>query len=401
MARRIEIKANPHPGQKAVYKSSARFKILAAGRRWGKTRLGVNVCLEAASQGKRAWWVSPSYKTSEVGWRPLRRIASKVGAKVRLADKTIELGQGSISVRSADNPDSLRGEGLDLVVIDECAFIKEDAWTEALRPALADRLGKAIFITTPKGRNWFWRLWQLGSTGQNPDYQSWQFTSYDNPYIKASEIDAAKTTLPEMVFRQEFMAEFIEDSGAVFRRIMEASTSETQEVAVPGHSYIIGCDWGKHNDFTCLSVIDTTTKQQVYIDRFNQIDYRVQIGRLAAVCDRFNPVAIVAESNAMGEPIIEELYARGLPVQPFQTTNSSKARIIESLALAFEQSTLSILADPVQLSELQAYEMDRLPSGLMRYNAPAGLHDDTVMALAMAWHGASQEVEIVSLADLW
>ena len=119
----IQLNANPHPGQAAVHRDPSRFKVLAAGRRWGKTRLGVNECLDVAARGGRSWWVSPSYKTGEVGWRPLRRIGAKIGAEVRKVDRQINLANGgSVTVRSADNPDSLRGEGLDFVVMDECAL---------------------------------------------------------------------------------------------------------------------------------------------------------------------------------------------------------------------------------------------------------------------------------------
>ena len=132
-----------------MHNDPTRFKVLAAGRRWGKTRLGVNECLDTASQGGRAWWVAPTYRDGEVGWRPLRRIGSKIGANVRLVDRRLEIGDGLVEVRSADRPDSLRGEGLDLVVIDECALVKEAAWTEELRPALSDRKGRSLFIGTP------------------------------------------------------------------------------------------------------------------------------------------------------------------------------------------------------------------------------------------------------------
>ena len=385
------IDAQPHPGQLEVHNSDARFKVLSAGRRWGKTRLGVNECLDAASKGGRAWWVSPSYKTSEVGWRPLRQIARKIpNAEVRLADRMVTLpGGGFVAVRSADNPDSLRGEGLDFVVMDECAFMHEDAWNGALRPALADRLGGALFISTPKGRNWFWRLWQQGQADGH-EWQSWQFTSYDNPHIQPTEIDAARAMLPDRVFRQEFMAEFIDDAGGVFRRVMDAATATEQERAIDGHQYVFGVDWGKHNDWTVLCVVDVTASALVAIDRFNRIDYTVQIGRLRALTERFRPQRIIAEANSMGEPLIEQLFREDLPVQPFTTTNATKANIIEGLALAFERQTIRVLADQVLVGELQAYEMERLPSGLMRYQAPDGMHDDCVMALALAWSGVGQ-----------
>src|SRR3990170_5790684 len=141
-AQMIRIDVKPHPGQVAVHTSPARFKVLAAGRRFGKTRLGVNECYTVASKGGRAWWVAPSYKMSEVGWRPIRRMGGRAGAEVRLSDRRIVLPNGGeITVRSADDPNSLRGEGLDLVIMDECAFMHEEAWTEALRPALSDRQG--------------------------------------------------------------------------------------------------------------------------------------------------------------------------------------------------------------------------------------------------------------------
>lgn len=385
-----KIKASPHRGQATVHNSPARFKVLDCGRRWGKTRLGVMECIDVAANGGRAWWVAPSYKMSEVGWRPLRRLASRIpGSEIRKVDRQVLLpGGGEVSVRSADNPDSLRGEGLDYVVLDECAFMQEMAWNEALRPALADRQGRALFISTPKGRNWFWRLWILGQDGGD-EWHSWTFTSYDNPHIADSEIDAARAILPDRVFRQEFMAEFIDDAGGVFRGVMQATTANEQTGRIEGHDYVIGVDWGKHNDFTVLAVVDMQTNELCYLDRFNQIDYAVQTSRLKALASRFQPVTIIAESNAMGEPIIEQLQRDGLPVQAFKTTNATKTAVIDALAMAFEQGAIRILNDPVLVGELQAYEMERLPSGMLRYSAPAGMHDDCVVSLAIAWSGVT------------
>lgn len=384
MQQTIQIDAHPHQGQKEVHDNPARFKILSAGRRWGKTRLGVNECLDVASQGGRAWWVAPSYKMSEVGWRPVKNMGGRINARIRHVDRQITLpGGGEVTIRSADNPDSLRGEGLDFVVLDECAFIKEDAWTEALRPALSDRQGRALFISTPKGHNWFWRLWQRGHDGG--DYAAFQFPTSTNPYIPPGEIEAARDTLPERIFEQEYLAVFTDDAGGVFRRVTDAATAVEQQKASDAGRYVFGVDWGKHNDFTVISVLDMTTSSQVYMDRFNQIDYILQTKRLRALYERFKPYTIVAESNAMGEPLIEQMRRDGMPVMPFLTTNASKAGVIEGLALAFERGDIAILPDPVQMAELQAYEMERLPSGLLRYNAPDGIHDDTVIALALAW----------------
>jgi phage terminase large subunit-like protein len=315
-------------------------------------------------------------------------MAVRIGAEVRRADRQIILPNGGeVSVRSADNPDSLRGDSLDFLVIDECALIQEEAWTEALRPALADRRGRALFISTPKGHNWFWRLFQQGQQ-ESGEVKSWQFPTSNNPYIDPAEIEAARVSLPERIFQQEFLAMFVQDSGGVFRRVMEAATVTALKEA-RGSEYVMGVDWGKHNDFTAIAVVDIRTGAVVALDRFNQIDYRVQTQRLKAMADRFRPFRIIAEQNAMGEPLIEQLRRDGLPVRGFVTTNASKEIAIEALALAFERGEIAIPNDPVLIAELQAYEMTRLPGGMVRYSAPGGMHDDTVMSLALAWQGAN------------
>lgn len=394
-----KINAKPHAGQLEVHNSDARFKVLSAGRRWGKTRLGVNECLDAASKGGRAWWVSPSYKTSEVGWRPLRQIARKIpNAEVRLVDRMVTLpGGGFVAVRSADNPDSLRGEGLDFVVMDECAFMQREAWTEAIRPALSDRQGKALFISTPKGRNWFWEIYQRGVSGEE-GWQSWTFPTANNPYIAKEEIEAAKRDLPEMIFRQEYLAEFIDDAGGVFRRVQEAAVLEPKEYE-EGKQYIAGVDVAASVDFTVVSVLDAESKDQVYLDRFNRVDYPVLIDRLEAVYHRYHMTSMVVESNSIGRPVIDELVTRGLNIVPFTTTSATKQSIIQNLQAAFENGQIRILNNPVLIGELLSFESKRNASGGFSYSAPDGMNDDCVMSLAIAWYGANSGGTILWLEE--
>jgi len=375
-----------HAAQAEIRDSEARFRVVAAGRRFGKTLLGSALCIAVAARGGRAWWTAPSYKMAAVGWRGIRQLAAQIPlTQIRKVGMLVTLPSGgTVQVRSADDPQSLRGEGLDFCVLDECAFMREEAWQEALRPALSDRQGGAMFISTPKGRNWFWRLWQRGQDEHEPDWASWQRPTSENPYIAASEIAAARHDLPERIFAQEYEAQFLEDAGSVFRGVMAAATAQEQEPQ-GGRSYVMGVDWGKHNDFTVISVMDSESHAMVTLDRFNQIDYAVQRRRLMALAERYRPDAIIAETNAMGEPIIEQLQRDGLPVRGFTTTQASKLEMIESLALAFERGDITILNDPTLVGELQAYEMERLPSGRVRYNAPQGMHDDCVMSLALAW----------------
>ncbi len=378
-----------HPGQREILESDARFKMLACGRRWGKTRLGAAMCIGAAITGQRAWWVAPSYKVARVGWRLIYRLAAQMpGAIIRRGDLTVRFGTGEVAVRSADNPDSLRGEGLDFVVIDECAFIGESAWSEALRPALSDRQGAAMFISTPSGRNWFWRLWQRGTHGHN-DYKSWRFPTAANPYIVASEIEAARLSLPDSVFRQEYLAEFLENEGAVFRNIGNCINAPMPPKSHAGHRLVAGIDWAKHKDFTAISIGCSQCREEVALDRFNQIDYVIQRERLGQQVKRWQAVYGLAELNSIGEPNLEMLQRDGLPIWGFQTTATSKPPLIQNLALALEREEWQFLSIPVATSELEAYTQKvNTTTGRSTYSAPSGMHDDTVIARALMLRAA-------------
>lgn len=380
----------PHKQQARIKTEAKRFNVVDCGRRFGKTTLGIDLTTPALHNAPVGWF-SPSYKMLIDVWRDLTRIFQPVSKRISAQERRIELVTGGIiEAWSLDNSDAARGRKYKRVIIDEAAMIAklQDAWQAAIRPTLTDYEGDAYFLSTPKGHNFFKTLFDWGLDPLKDDWQCWQFPTVDNPHIKASEIEAARQELPERVFRQEFLAEFIEDAG-IFRRVVENAIATEQEQPVSDHEYVMGVDWGKHNDFTVLSVMDKTTKALAFLDRFNQIDYVVQVGRLKALAEKFKPTQIIAESNAMGEPLIEQLSRAGLPVEPFITTNASKANVIDALSLAFERDDIKILPDPVLISELQAYEAERLPSGKLRYNAPEGYHDDTVISLALAWHGCA------------
>jgi phage terminase large subunit-like protein len=302
-------------------------------------------------------------------------------------------GGGFVAVRSADNPDSLRGEGLDFVVMDECAFMQREAWTEAIRPALSDRLGKALFISTPKGRNWFWENYQRGINGEE-GWAAWTFPTVNNPYIAASEVEAARRDLPEIIYRQEYLAEFVDDQGGVFRRVQEAAILEPQDPQA-GRQYIAGVDVASSVDYTVVTVMDVEARSMVYMDRFNRVDYPVLISRLESVYKRYNLSSMIVESNSIGRPVIDELVARGLNIVPFLTTSATKQGIIQNLQSAFENGQIRVLNDAVLIGELLSFESKRNASGGFSYSAPDGMHDDTVMALAFAWNAMQERVSVI------
>lgn len=384
------VDANPHPGQAEVHNDPHRFKVLAAGRRWGKTRLGVLECIAKASRGGIAWWVAPSYKTSEAGWRPLTQMcASLRHPRILKAEKTITFPSGGlVAVRSSEIFDNLRGEGLDLVVLDECAFQREEVWTEVLRPALADRKGSALFISTPNRCNWFYDLYNTQYS--QPDlWRSWQLPSASNPFLDPSEVELARQSLTDEVFRQEFLAEFIQEYGSVFRNIENVSILEPQSPH-PDRRYVAAVDVATSSDFTVICVMDIENKEQVYLSRFNRVDYPELESRIAQVYNDYHLNLIVVEVNGIGKPVIDHLLEKGLNVAPFLTTHAAKSHIVLGLKSALEHSKVKLLNNEIQKKELLAFEEKGSVNGSFSYSAPSGLHDDCVMALAMVWDACSK-----------
>jgi hypothetical protein len=337
----------------------------------------------------RAWWLSPTYLMASQVWRDLKMtLASASGMSISETERRIDLpGGGMIAVRSTHYPDSLRGAGLDFAVLDEAAFMLPNVWSEIVRPMLVERRGGAMFLSTPFGRNWFWELYQIGLDPEETEWASFHFTSYDNPLIAPEELEIIQRSTPSRIWRAEYLAEFIDDAGQVFRGVREAATAAIDTQPDPAHVYVAGIDWGREDDYTAIVLLDATARQMVALDRFNQVSWSLQRGRLAALCQRWKPAVIWAEANSIGAPNIEALQSEGLPVRAFHTTAKSKAPLIEGLALAIERRDLLLLPDDVLLTELAAYTLHRLPEGGYRYSAPAGLHDDTVIAAALAWHG--------------
>lgn len=248
-----------------------------------------------------------------------------------------------------------------------------------------------MFISTPKRRNWFFRAYQKGLSmvNGNGEWQSWQFPTSANPYIEAAEIEAARDTLPDDIFRQEYLAEFLEGEGAVFRNILACLGAPDPAADHTGHTLMAGVDWGKSEDYTAISVGCRDCRVEVARDRFKKVDYIFQRGRLHELCTRWNVARIMVELNSIGDPNFESLQREGLPVIGFTTTASSKPPLIENLALVLQRAEWQFQPDKVWTGELEAYE-SRVNdvTGRSTYSAPPGVHDDTVMARALMLRAA-------------
>jgi hypothetical protein len=306
---------------------------------------------------------------------------------------------------SADNPDNIRGFGFKGLVIDEAAAIPADVWHYVLRPTIAQTLGWAVFVSTPKGHNWFYDLYTRGMDPSEVDYASFTFPSKASPFFPAKEWEEARRTLPVDVFRQEYEAEFLEDSAGVFRNV-DACLVNSEQWAVDSAEYhrsvVIGCDVAKHTDWTVLIAMDAETGRCFAMERFNHLDWPIQKERILAFARKYRG-RLILDATGIGDPIYDDLKRVYADIEGFKLTSGSKTALIQRLIVAIEQRRVSwpsvaptaqapgamegVCSDwQVLTNEMKRYEYEILPSGTITYSAPAGYHDDCVMALALANH---------------
>jgi predicted phage terminase large subunit-like protein len=213
-----------HPAQIKIADARARYKVIAAGRRFGKGVLGISAAFRAASRGLKCRWIAPSYVSDsyQSGWRMASDLANQIrGIDILLQKRQFDFSSvkgGWLQFRTAEEPDALRGEGIDFVVFDESAHVEglEEMWEQCVRPSLMDTIGEAWFISTPYGFNYFNTLFQNGF--HESDWMNFQFGTSSNPHIDKGEIDALRKSLPALVARQEIDAEFVQLAGALFKR---------------------------------------------------------------------------------------------------------------------------------------------------------------------------------------
>ena len=380
----------PHPGQRAVMDLPARFRIVAAGRRWGKSSMAAHETLRYAleNSGVTIWWVSPSYdQSNDFGFdkiKPLVPVDVLDDVK-RTKPRALELSNGSrISFRSAEREDSLRGPGLDFLVIDEAGTVPERAWTEELRPALADTRGDMLAIGTPRGRNWFFDWYKRGQSGDHPDTASVRAPTSQNPHVPDGEIDELRDQMPERAFRQEHLAEFVDDAGGVFDDVRDAVAE--YDLPVPSGDasgpFAIGADFARHEDYTALAVLDADGRL-VAFDRLRETTWTRIQRRIEQLDEEYSP-ATVAVDATRDNKIVSDLEESGLEVDPVNF-GSRKTSLIDNLALSLEGGELTLSGDaPELINELEVFEYDMTDTGKVRYHAPSGFKDDAVDALALA-----------------
>ncbi len=413
----------PHPAQQQIHDArETRFRTVCTGRRFGKTYCLAGELLDwgGSRKGGDYGWVAPTYGVAERGIDAFRAISNGFTVVSGRAPSRIEfqglkgLAPTRIWFLSADNPDSIRGFGFQGLVIDEAASIPRDVWHYVLRPTIAQTLGWAVFVSTPKGRNWFYDIFERGMDPTEKDYASFSFPSNASPYFPAKEWEEAKRTLPEDVFRQEYMAEFMEDSAGVFRGVDGCLIPETGNSKLGTEAYhrnvVIGCDVAKHTDWTVLIAMDAETGKCFAMERFNMLDWPIQKERIVGFARKWRG-RVILDATGVGDPIYDDLK-RVLPdIEGFVLTAASKMDVIQRLRVAIEQrqvgwpagrragglavgqsdsQTAGLFDWGILTNEMKRYEYEIRPGGGFSYAAPSGYHDDCVMALALANHGRWQ-----------
>lgn len=393
----LEKKHEPQVQILNSFNSQAEKIIIEAGTRFGKTQIASYLAIKTFLQGLadikkkkkdsiKIWIVAPSYELSKKVFENIVKwfltIHPKSAGSVSYRPfPQIKIAEGVwIQGKSATEPESLLGEELDLIVIDEASRIKRDIWEGYLFARLTSRRGRLVAISTPFGQNWFHEEYLKAKEKGS----GFNFKTIENPYFPPDKYEEARKTLPERVFKQEFEASALPDAASVFRGVREIINEDSLEEPKLGRRYIIGVDLGKYEDFTVLTTIDRSFKRVVTIDRFKEISYSFQKARIMALAQKYNNAKLVVDSSGVGQPIADDLRHAGLSVQDFKFSGKSKPELIEKLSIFIEQKHLIIPNNETLIDELENFGYEITDAGNVRYSAPQGLHDDCVISLALA-----------------
>jgi phage FluMu gp28-like protein len=379
----------PHAGQRAFLESRAPIRVLACGRRWGKTEV---IAAEIASlllepAPRQILLVAPSMEQALI---PFERVAGmlrqcqQAPLMRRSPAPVLRLGQSRLWARSiARGGLYLRGRKAHLIVVDEAAYVPEAIVMEVLLPMLSDTGGRLALVSTPRGKNYFYRLYREGQEG-NRQIWSMRSPSWHNPLLSPATLLIQAQLMSERQFQVEYGAAFLDDAGQVFRtewvdRALMLPIQHEGEV-------VAGVDWARARDWTAVAILQGSQQAACMLEsrRWQGLDWAEQIERLAQLLTQYGVQRVLCDRTGLGDPLVEALQ-KAVPaaVEGVVFTRAVKQHLVEGLALMLEQARLQLMPDMALLQELYHFEMETTPNGL-RFEAAHGFHDDLVMALALA-----------------
>jgi hypothetical protein len=383
---------SPHKGQKQIINSFSdsvhKFGIVATGRQFGKSLLAQNLMLYWLLQNPKhkGAWITPVYNQCKKIFDELTNAAHSIILKQNKADLTIQFTNGStLQFLSTDNYNTIRGFSFHYMVIDEAAFIKEDAINEAVLPTLTALGKKCLIISTPKSKNWFYN-WYLRGTTSNNVYIAFKGISQDNPYVDKEFLIEQYKSLPNEIYNQEYLAEFTDAGNDVFTNLDLVCIRNEWGIPTRGERYYIGVDTGITNDFTVCSIQSESGRVEKII-RTNGRTFE-EIGKdIVLECSRWNVVGGFCETNGIGLAMFELLKPRIRKLQGFTTTQDSKTKAVRKLIYDIQEGKVELPSKqlmPEVFNEFSAYTYKIAANGNMSFTHPSGLHDDIVDAIMLA-----------------
>jgi len=397
----LELPIYYHTNQKKIFfDSKAKKKVIAKGRRFGLTHGYANRAIEYLLDGiSPGLWVDTVNgnidKYVERYFYPILKQLPQKYWKWRQQKKELEICGHKLDMRSADRPELIEGFAYKFIMLNEAGIIlrKEYLYYNSILPMTLDFNPDFYIGGTPKGKGLFHELALKAADPEKKDQEFFRFSSYDNPYLPEDQKQKLINEIPRSIQAQEIYGEFLEDSSTVFRNIDKCAISGFQEPE-KNKKYILGVDLARLQDYTIITVMDNDGNQ-VYIDRFNEIDWKIQRERIEFIARKYNNAQTWLDATGVGDPIYQDLVDMGLDIQPYKFTNESKKQLIQTLMLSLEQEKIKILRKdlaPIQYNEMVIFEYEMTSSGLIKYQAPEGYHDDCVIGLALANMGFQSQI---------
>ena len=390
----------PHTGQQQIISNFAdsahKFAVVATGRQFGKSLLAQNLMLYwlLSNPGQKGAWVAPIYNQCKKVFNEITNASHQIITKQNKADLNIEFVNGStLQFLSTDNYNTIRGFSFNFMVVDEAAYVKEEAINEAVFPTLSAIGKKCLIISTPKAKNWFY-TWYLRGTSDNHEVISFRGRSADNPHIDLEFINSQASSLPRDIFLQEYEAQFSEATNDVFRNLEIACIKDEWEQPGRNANYYFGVDVGLSNDFTVCAIIEESGRTAKIL-RFNGTTFEDAGKTIVAELRKYGVRGGYCESNGIGRAILELIQSERIKVTGFTTTNESKTRGVRKLIADIESGMIELPSKklmPECYNELSAFTYKINASGTISFSHPSGFHDDIVDAI---WLANLARVEIV------
>jgi hypothetical protein len=401
----------PHPGQQVVLDSKARFRVMNCGRRWGKTVLAGKIFVsKSRKKNQMLWWVAPTYRIVKRGYAEvIKQLPDGVLEHPAPPDTHFDAGRPVVlrfkngtrmEFYSAERPEGMLGAAVDFCVMDEAAIMPGRIWNQIVSPTLIDHKGGALMISTPRGRNWFYDVWRKGQDPLATEYESWTFTTQDNPTLPPGEADRMAADMPRMEADQEIYAKWLAAGSSVFMIPDKALQSSAiydngliEDHPPAGHVFL-GVDLARTNDYTVIYGTREKDRKNCYFERMQAIAWAEQRRRIGRAVRRLTQhgatgVTLMVDEGNAGSVIVEDLLEAGYDVVGVNFT-THKANMVRLLANDLERVRAYVLDDAF-MDEFSDYQMTMTPAGRMQYAAPEGRHDDVVSAKMLSHWGCVNE----------